>query len=89
VKYACGPELFEHRLHTGDRHGESDPDTPGLAARVCEPYIAVFTPITFPPESSSGPPLLPGLMAASVWITSIGAPSSFSSSRPSELTIPW
>src|SRR3954468_21070566 len=30
--------------------------------------IAVLIPITFPPASSSGPPELPGLMAASVWM---------------------
>ena len=29
---------------------------------------AVLMPMTWPPESSSGPPELPGLMAASVWI---------------------
>src|SRR5678816_822738 len=32
--------------------------------------IAVLTPITSPRESSKGPPELPGLSAASVWITS-------------------
>ena len=32
--------------------------------------IAVFTPIRRPAESSRGPPELPGLIAASVWITS-------------------
>jgi len=38
-------------------------------------YIAVFTPIKFPELSRSGPPLLPGLIAASVCITScIGRP---------------
>ncbi len=30
--------------------------------------IAVLMPTTLPPASSSGPPELPGLMAASVWI---------------------
>jgi hypothetical protein len=29
-------------------------------------YIAVFIPITAPEESNNGPPLLPGLIAASV-----------------------
>ena len=33
-------------------------------------YIAVFIPIRFPELSRSGPPLLPGLIAASVCITS-------------------
>ena len=30
--------------------------------------IAVLMPMTDPPLSTSAPPLLPGLMAASVWI---------------------
>ena len=30
--------------------------------------IAVLMPTTLPPASSSGPPELPGLMAASVWM---------------------
>ena len=30
--------------------------------------IAVLMPMTFPPASSSGPPELPGLIAASVWM---------------------
>jgi hypothetical protein len=33
-------------------------------------YIAVLIPIKFPELSSSGPPLFPGLIAASVCITS-------------------
>lgn len=33
-------------------------------------YIAVFIPMRFPELSRSGPPLLPGLIAASVCITS-------------------
>ena len=32
-------------------------------------WMAVFTPMRRPALSSSGPPLLPGLMAASVWMT--------------------
>ena len=32
-------------------------------------WMAVFTPMRRPALSSRGPPLLPGLMAASVWIT--------------------
>jgi hypothetical protein len=31
----------------------------------------VFTPIIRPAESRSGPPELPGLIEASVWITSV------------------
>jgi hypothetical protein len=38
-------------------------------------YIAVAIPIILPDESRSGPPELPGLIAASVWITfEIGLP---------------
>ena len=36
---------------------------------VCEPVaICALTPITLPAESRSGPPELPGLIAASVWM---------------------
>ncbi len=45
-------------------------------------------PITLPCESSSGPPLLPGLMAASVWIIPSSRSSSVCSLRLSELTMP-
>ena len=34
------------------------------------PRMAVFTPTSRPPRSSSGPPELPGLMEASVWMKS-------------------
>ena len=39
--------------------------------------IAVLMPTTLPPASSSGPPELPGLIAASVWIRLVeaGVPS--------------
>ncbi len=38
--------------------------------------IMVLMPMTSPRELSSGPPELPGLMAASVWMaSSMGAPS--------------
>ena len=51
--------------------------------------MAVFTPITSPRESTSGPPELPGLSAASVWITSsISRPDCDRSERPSALTTP-
>ena len=40
------------------------PDELPLAER-----IAVLTPISRPALSSSGPPELPGLIAASVWMT--------------------
>ena len=34
------------------------------------PMMAVFMPMTSPSRFRRGPPLLPGLMAASVWMTS-------------------
>ena len=52
-----------------DRDREADAD----AARVPLPPVAIceLMPITRPAASSSGPPELPGLIAASVWITSL------------------
>ena len=35
-----------------------------------EEAMAVVTPMTFPSSPSSGPPELPGLIAASVWMKS-------------------
>ena len=51
----------------------------------CAPAItAVLMPITSPREDTSGPPELPGLSAASVWITSsISRPVRARSERPS------
>ena len=49
----------------------------------------MFTPITSPREETSGPPELPGLSAASVWITSsISRPVCDRSERPSAETTP-
>ena len=55
--------------------------------------IAVLMPITAPVESTSGPPELPGLIAASVWMASITAsapesPASSRTGRSSALTMP-
>ena len=51
--------------------------------------IAVVTPINRPAESSSGPPELPGLIAASVWMTlAISRPLLVGSRRLSALMIP-
>ena len=50
---------------------------------------AVFTPITVPAESTSGPPELPGLSAASVWMMlSSRRPVALRIERPSALTMP-
>ena len=51
--------------------------------------IALLTPISRPALSSSGPPELPGLMAASVWITpTTSRKLAVGSSRSSALTRP-
>ena len=51
--------------------------------------MAVFTPMSLPAESSRGPPELPGLMAASVWIASaISRPALVGKRRPNALTTP-
>jgi hypothetical protein len=58
----------EHTVSTGMENPTPDDAPEGE-------YIAVFTPIKFPALSRSGPPLFPGLIAASVCITScIGRP---------------
>ena len=50
---------------------------------------AVLMPMTSPREDTSGPPELPGLSAASVWITSsISRPVAARSERPSAETTP-
>jgi hypothetical protein len=60
-----------------------------LFAREPSVAICALMPITRPWPSSSGPPEFPGLMAASVWITSsIEKPLGDSISRPSAETIP-
>ena len=56
----------------------------------CAPrIIAVLMPMTAPADDTSAPPELPGLSAASVWITSsIGRPLRDASERPSAETTP-
>src|SRR5918911_351404 len=52
--------------------------------------MAVFMPMTFPSMFSSGPPELPGLIEASVWMKSVNVrPASFDGTeRPSAETTP-
>ena len=51
--------------------------------------IAVLIPITSPVVVTSGPPELPGLSEASVWMmSSISRPDRARSDRPSALTTP-
>ena len=62
--------------------------TPTLASTV-PPSICAFTPITCPNRSSSGPPELPWLIGASVWMAfAIVRPFGASMSRATALTIP-
>ena len=61
--------------------------TPALEPLVLK--MAVVTPMSRPWESSSGPPELPGLIEASVWITSsMTVPATLWISRPSALITP-
>ena len=58
------------------------------------PATAVFMPMTWPDVSISGPPELPGLMAASVWImfwrVSVCVPSPPAvTERPRAEMMPW
>ncbi len=63
--------------------------TPTLPLPLPPVTIWVFTPITRPRASSSGPPELPGLIGASVWMaSSIWKPSGAWISRPMPDTIP-
>ena len=50
--------------------------------------IAVLMPMTSPRRFSRGPPELPGLMAASVWMTRWGLPGTWRNGLPTALTTP-
>ena len=64
----------------------------GTARPSPMPATAVLIPTTRPRESASAPPELPGLSAASVWMTfstsRVARPSRVASERPSALTTP-
>ena len=61
----------------------------GTASPRPTPATAVLTPTIRPRPSASAPPLLPGLSAASVWITSSTTrPDFVGSERPSPDTMP-
>ena len=64
----------------------------GTASPRPQPATAVLMPTTRDAESASAPPELPGLSAASVWMTSSTTravrPSRVGSDRPSPLTTP-
>ena len=75
----------DHVAHRVRRHREADARR---CRRDCE-AICELTPITRPVASSSGPPELPGLIGASVWITeSIWKPSGAWMWRPVPETMP-
>ena len=64
----AGPlELRNHRARGVDRDREADPDA--AVARLPPVEICELIPITLPWALISGPPELPGLIGASVWIT--------------------
>src|SRR4030095_16996656 len=61
----------------------------GTASPSPIPATAVLTPTTRPRPSASAPPELPGLSAASVWITfSTTRPAPTGRARPRALTTP-
>ena len=64
------PGNVDDALDGVGRDREADADVAGLAAAGVEPVdsICELTPITWPAALNSGPPELPGLIAASVWI---------------------
>ena len=68
----------------GQVDGNGETRRPG-SRRCCE-EMAVLMPITSPSRFTSGPPLLPGLMAASVWMKS--SRSVMPIPRPFALTMP-
>ena len=61
---------------------------PRLPACARSEMMAVLTPITSPRTLSSGPPELPGLIAASVWIIGCSRPGIGKNGRPIALTTP-
>ena len=68
--------------------GTANP-TPTLPLELVPDSIWLVMPITWPDAFSSGPPLLPWLMAASVWIAlSIGCSLGEVMVRPRALTMP-
>ena len=65
---AVPEDLVGGDLDLLDRDGEADADVAGLAVDAAPLVVAIaeFTPTTWPRRSTSGPPELPGLIAASV-----------------------
>ena len=57
-------------MHLVDRDREADADVAALAAGALARRCAIeaLMPTTLPLRSVSAPPLLPGLIAASVWM---------------------
>ena len=87
VDVALSLQLGDDVAHSVDGNCEADSDV--ALAPVSPVEIAELTPTTWPCAFSSGPPELPWLSAASVWMTrSMGVPSGEVSERWSALTIP-
>ena len=59
-----------------------------IPSTAVEAVLAALMPMTFPLKSMSAPPLLPGLMAASVWIKVLLIPFSSVISRSRALIYP-
>ena len=87
LRLAARDDLRGDVAHGVDRDREADADVallPVLPVEICE-----VTPITRPAASISGPPELPWLIAASVWIAwSIGSVFGASICRCTALTTP-
>jgi hypothetical protein len=80
LRISCGTTRFTTSTGIAKPTPDDEPDSD---------RSAVFTPMRRPAESSSGPPELPGLIAASVWITSTrSCASSVGTRRCMALTMP-
>ena len=65
----AGDHLVDDRHHLVDGDGEAEADRAAALAELCEAVrMEELMPTTAPVMSTSGPPELPGLIAASVWI---------------------
>jgi hypothetical protein len=87
VCFACPLEISSSATDLAVPPGIANP-MPTFPSTV-PPWICALTPTTFPSGRGEGPPELPWLIAASVWIASgIVRPLGAWISRPTALTIP-
>ena len=82
--FAAADEALHDVARHVDGHGKSD----ALVAADCWLIMAVLMPTSRPSASTSAPPELPGLMAASVWMKSWYWLNPVRPLRPSALTMP-